>query len=52
MADIVILGFRNLFVPADPVVMLIVNSLVAAAFWAFVGELVSRVIRFVAARVK
>jgi hypothetical protein len=52
VADIVILGFRNLFVPADPVVMLIVNSLVAAAFWAFVGELVSRVIRFLAARVK
>jgi hypothetical protein len=52
VADIVILGFRNLFVPANPVAMLIVNSLIAAVFWAFVGELLSRLIRFVAARVK
>ncbi|NMO90054.1 hypothetical protein [Actinomycetospora sp. TBRC 11914] len=50
VADIVILGFRDLFVPANPTVMLIVNSLIAAVFWAFVGELASRLIRFLAAR--
>jgi hypothetical protein len=50
VADIVILGFRDLFVPSNPTVGLIVNSLIAAVFWAFVGELVSRLIRFVAAR--
>lgn len=50
VADIVILGFRDLFVPANPLVMLIVNSLVAAVFWVFVGELLSRLIRFLAAR--
>ncbi len=52
VADIVILGFRDLFVPADPTVMVIVNSLIAAVFWAFVGELLSRLIRYLAARVK
>jgi hypothetical protein len=52
VANLVILGFRDLFVPANPVVMLIVNSLIAAIFWVFVGELVSRLIRFLAARVK
>jgi hypothetical protein len=52
VASVVILGFRDLFVPADPTIMLIVNSLIAAVFWAFVGELLSRVIRFLAARVK
>jgi len=52
VAGIVILGFRDLFVPANPTVMLIVNSLIAAVFWAFVGELLSRLIRFLAARVK
>ncbi|HEY2221535.1 hypothetical protein [Actinomycetospora sp.] len=51
-ANLVILGFRDLFVPANPILMIIVNSLIAAAFWVFVGELVSRVIRFLAARVK
>lgn len=52
VADIVILGFRDLFLPANPVLMLVVNSLIAAVFWVFVGELASRVIRFLAARVK
>ncbi|GLZ52751.1 hypothetical protein [Actinomycetospora sp. NBRC 106378] len=52
LAGRVILGFRDLFVPADPTIALIVNSLVAAAFWVFVGELLSRLIRFLAARVK
>jgi hypothetical protein len=52
VANIVIVGFRDLFIPANPVFMLVVNSLVAAVFWVFVGELVSRLIRFVAARVK
>jgi hypothetical protein len=52
VASVVILGFRDLFVPANPTVMLIVNSLIAAVFWAFVGELLSRLIRFLAARVK
>ncbi|WP_433801061.1 hypothetical protein [Actinomycetospora sp. CA-084318] len=52
LANLVILGFRDLFVPADPTIALIVNSLVAAVFWVFVGELVSRLIRFVAARVR
>jgi hypothetical protein len=51
VAGIVIVGFRDLFVPANPVLMLTVNSLVAAAFWVFVGQLVSRVVRFLAARV-
>ena len=50
VADIVILGFRDLFVPTNPLLMLIVNSLIAAIFWAFVGELLSRLIRFLAAR--
>jgi hypothetical protein len=50
VADIVILGFRDLFIPSNPLVMLIVNSLVAAVFWVFVGELLSRLIRFLAAR--
>ncbi|GAA4855156.1 hypothetical protein GCM10023201_56680 [Actinomycetospora corticicola] len=52
VADTVILGFRDLFVPSDPKIALIVNSLVAAVFWVFVGELFSRLIRFIAARVK
>ncbi|MDL5154648.1 hypothetical protein [Actinomycetospora termitidis] len=52
VADVVILGFRDLFLPADPTVALIVNSLVAAVFWVFVGELVSRLVRFVAARIR
>jgi hypothetical protein len=52
VASVVILGFRDLFVPANPTAMLIVNSLIAAVFWAFVGELLSRLIRFLAARVK
>ncbi|MCD2193337.1 hypothetical protein LQ327_08045 [Actinomycetospora endophytica] len=52
VANIVILGFRDLFIPANPLIGLIVNSLIAAVFWVFVGELVSRVIRFLAARVK
>ncbi|MCD2188447.1 hypothetical protein [Actinomycetospora soli] len=52
LANLVILGFRDLFVPADPTIALIVNSLVAAVFWVFVGELLSRLIRFLAARVK
>ncbi len=50
VTDIVILGFRDLFVPTNPLLMLIVNSLIAAIFWAFVGELLSRLIRFLAAR--
>lgn len=52
VADTVILGFRNLFVPTNPTIGLIVNSLVAAVFWVFLGELLSRLIRFLAARVK
>ena len=52
VASVVILGFRDLFVPANPTVMLIVNSLIAAVFWVFIGELMSRLIRFLAARVK
>ena len=52
VADVVILGFRDLFLPADPSMMLIVNSAIAAIFWVFVGELGSRVIRYLAARVK
>jgi hypothetical protein len=52
LADRVILGFRDLFVPADPTIGLIVNSLVAAVFWVLVGEFASRVVRFLAARVK
>ncbi|WP_018331756.1 hypothetical protein [Actinomycetospora chiangmaiensis] len=52
LAALVILGFRDLFIPADPTIALIVNSLVAAVFWVFVGELASRLVRFVAARVK
>jgi hypothetical protein len=52
VADVVILGFRDLFLPADPSMTLIVNSAIAAVFWVFVGELLSRVIRFLAARVK
>jgi hypothetical protein len=52
VAGVVILGFRDLFVPANPMVMLIVNSAIAAVFWVFVGELLSRVIRYLAARVK
>jgi hypothetical protein len=52
VANTVILGFRDLFLPSDPKIALIVNSLVAAVFWVFVGELLSRLIRFVAARVK
>ena len=52
VASVVILGFRDLFVPANPTVMLIVNSLIAAVFWVFIGELLSRLIRFLAARVK
>jgi hypothetical protein len=52
VADVVILGFRDLFLPADPSMMLIVNSAIAAIFWVFVGELASRVIRYLAARVK
>jgi hypothetical protein len=52
VAGVVILGFRDLFVPANPLLMLAVNSLIAAVFWLFVGELLSRLIRFLAARVK
>ncbi len=52
VASVVILGFRDLFVPANPMLMLIVNSAIAAVFWIFVGELLSRVIRYLAARVK
>ena len=52
VASVVILGFRDLFVPANPTVMLIVNSLIATVFWVFIGELLSRLIRFLAARVK
>ncbi len=52
VADVVILGFRDLFLPASPTLMLIVNSLIAAVFWVFVGELLSRLIRYLAARVK
>jgi hypothetical protein len=52
VANIVIVGFRDLFIPTSPVLMLVVNSLVAAVFWVFVGELLSRLIRFVAARVR
>lgn len=47
----VVLGFGDLFVTQPPLTGFIVDSLIAAGFWAFLGELLSRGIRFLAARV-
>ena len=49
-ADTVVLGFRDLFLPADPTIMLVVNYGVAAVFWVVLGGFLSAGIRFVAAR--
>jgi len=49
-ADTVVLGFRDLFLPADPTIMLVVDYGVAAVFWVVVGGFLSAGIRFVAAR--
>ena len=50
-SDTVVLGFRDLFLPTDPTVMLIVNFGVAAVFWVLVGVFVSSALRWVAARI-
>lgn len=50
-SDAVVLGFRDLFLPADPTVMLIVNFGVAAVFWVLVGVFVASGLRWVAARI-
>ena len=50
-SDTVVLGFRDLFLPSDPTVMVIVNYGVAAVFWVLVGLFVSIALRWVAARI-
>ena len=50
-ADTVVLGFRDLFLPADPTIALVVNYGVAAVFWVVVGGFLSAGVRFLAARI-
>ena len=50
-ADTVVLGFRDLFLPADPTLMLVINYGLAAVFWVVVGGFLSSGLRFVAARI-
>lgn len=50
VANTVVLGFRDLFLPTDPTVFTVVNFGLAAVFWILVGEILSRLLRFVAAR--
>lgn len=45
IADVVVLAFRDLFVPADPRVRLAVNNGVAAMFWLIAGLVAARVLR-------
>lgn len=50
IADVVVLSFRDLFLPADPLLGIVLNYGLAAVFWLLLGEFLARVIRFAAAR--
>lgn len=45
LAGVVVLAFRDLFLPADPRVRLAVNDGVAAVFWLIAGLVVARALR-------
>lgn len=49
LADVLVLRFRDLFLPADPVAMVAVNYGLAALFWAVAGSVAARVVRALAA---
>lgn len=49
-SGVVVLAFRDLFLLTDPSIAKVVNFGLAAVFWVLVGEFVSRLVRFVAAR--
>ena len=43
-ADIIVWGFRDLFLPADPRIRLVANYGLAAVFWLAVGMIAARVL--------
>lgn len=44
-ADAVSLGFKNLFMPADPKLQVLVNYGIAAVFWLVVSAIIARLLR-------
>ena len=50
-SDTVVLGFRDLFLPSDPTIMVVVNYGIAAVFWVLVGVFLSSALRWIAARI-
>jgi len=44
-ADVLALGFRDLFTPADPKLQVLVNHGLAALFWLIIASVVSRILR-------
>ena len=50
IADWAVLAFRDLFLPADPTLAVVVDYGLAAIFWVLVGEFGSRLIRWIGAR--
>ena len=50
-AEAVVLAFRDLFLPSDPTVALVLNYGLAAVFWVLVGGFLSSGVRWLAARV-
>ena len=50
-ADIIVWGFRDLFLPADPRIALVANYGLAAVFWLVVGLVAARVLSVLGLRV-
>ena len=50
VADTAVLGFRDLFVLADPIFAYVVNYGLAAIFWILVAEFGARLVRWIGAR--
>jgi hypothetical protein len=50
IGDTVVLGFRDLFLLADPITTIMVGFGLAAVFWVLVAEFGSRLVRWLGAR--
>lgn len=49
-ADVAVIGFRDLFLLADPIFAYVVNYGLAAVFWVLVAEFGARLVRWIGAR--
>ncbi|ALG05741.1 hypothetical protein [Kibdelosporangium phytohabitans] len=45
VADPIALGFKDLFTPSDPKLLVLVNYGIAALFWLIVSSVVARIVR-------